>query len=415
MAIHPTEIRTSISPSSAIELNTTSALANYATEAGARFRRGASQSHSGTNGDLSDSPDHQSRWGGLPNGSQRCPDMPTSLGYQLPDSSISLSPRSSLSSLESWERDSGRVLRRFSRSSSDCKLVKLKRKRVDHPHARCEMGACCESNPLGIYNHVTVTTTPCQVPATRWGCYMNNKEPVNTRHAYYPPPLPQAHPPAQHRPESDRRRLAEEGSKGMLKGATWESNENGEENFQRGNSPLQRPHEKPDSAPDWWRTYPCDRGNSEKQFIWNISTNLGMGLLLKSATCKARSTASYYPFGLYALSSNYANGLGIGKVELEEVNPHLRGGRVENHLGKTTPRSPDRDSNLDLPVLSSRAQHDKRVSQLRHRGGSLQLLTPGGWIKYHPNSQGCNLHTANYEFVHISELRLGSSWLDSKM
>nr|CAD7407954.1 unnamed protein product [Timema cristinae] len=60
---------------------------------------------------------------------------------------------------------------------------------------------------------------------------------------------------------------------------------------------------------------------------------------------------------------------GIGKVELEEVNPHLRGGRVENHLGKTTPSSPDRDSNLDLPVLSSRAQHVKCVSQLRHRGG----------------------------------------------
>nr|CAD7573186.1 unnamed protein product [Timema californicum] len=49
-----------------------------------------------------------------------------------------------------------------------------------------------------------------------------------------------------------------------------------------------------------------------------------------------------------------------------EVNPHLRGGRVESHLGKTTPSSPDRDSNLDLPVLNSRAQHDKRVSQLRH-------------------------------------------------
>nr|CAD7408414.1 unnamed protein product [Timema poppensis] len=28
-------------------------------------------------------------------------------------------------------------------------------------------------------------------------------------------------------------------------------------------------------------------------------------------------------------------------------------------------------SNLDLPVLSSRAQHDKCVSQLRHRGGEL--------------------------------------------
>nr|CAD7424356.1 unnamed protein product [Timema monikensis] len=60
---------------------------------------------------------------------------------------------------------------------------------------------------------------------------------------------------------------------------------------------------------------------------------------------------------------------GIGKVELEKVNLHLRGGRVENQLGKITPSSPDRDSNLDLSVLSSRAQHDKRVSQLRHRGG----------------------------------------------
>nr|CAD7428361.1 unnamed protein product [Timema monikensis] len=60
----------------------------------------------------------------------------------------------------------------------------------------------------------------------------------------------------------------------------------------------------------------------------------------------------------------------IGKVELEEVSPHLRRGRVENHLGKTTPSSLDRDSNLDLPVLSSRAQHDLRVSQQRHRGGA---------------------------------------------
>nr|CAD7574537.1 unnamed protein product [Timema californicum] len=52
------------------------------------------------------------------------------------------------------------------------------------------------------------------------------------------------------------------------------------------------------------------------------------------------STASYYPFGLHALSTNYANELGIGKVELKEVNPHLRGGRVENHVGKTTPVHP---------------------------------------------------------------------------
>nr|CAD7453854.1 unnamed protein product [Timema tahoe] len=46
-----------------------------------------------------------------------------------------------------------------------------------------------------------------------------------------------------------------------------------------------------------------------------------------------------------------------GRLNLEEVNPILRGGRVENHLGKTTPSSPDRDSSLDLPVLDSPAQH----------------------------------------------------------
>nr|CAD7406875.1 unnamed protein product [Timema cristinae] len=43
----------------------------------------------------------------------------------------------------------------------------------------------------------------------------------------------------------------------------------------------------------------------------------------------------------------------------QEVNPPLRGGRGENHLGKPTPSSPYQYSNFDLPVLSSRAQHDK--------------------------------------------------------
>nr|CAD7260835.1 unnamed protein product [Timema shepardi] len=56
--------------------------------------------------------------------------------------------------------------------------------------------------------------------------------------------------------------------------------------------------------------------------------------------CIRPNTTSYYQFGLYALSTNYSNGLGIGKVELEEVHPHLRGRRVENHLGKTNPVHP---------------------------------------------------------------------------
>nr|CAD7263838.1 unnamed protein product [Timema shepardi] len=67
-----------------------------------------------------------------------------------------------------------------------------------------------------------------------------------------------------------------------------------------------------------------------------------------------------------------------------EVNPHLRGGRVENHLGKTTPSPPDQDSNLDLPVLSSRAQHDQRVSQTITRGGPRsQIAIPAqGMIEF---------------------------------
>nr|CAD7454103.1 unnamed protein product [Timema tahoe] len=44
-------------------------------------------------------------------------------------------------------------------------------------------------------------------------------------------------------------------------------------------------------------------------------------------------------------------------VKSFEVNLHLRGGRVENHLGKTTKSSPDQDLNLDLSVLGSQAQH----------------------------------------------------------
>ncbi|CAG2058661.1 unnamed protein product, partial [Timema podura] len=66
--------------------------------------------------------------------------------------------------------------------------------------------------------------------------------------------------------------------------------------------------------------------------------------------------------------------LELGRLNLEEVTPHLRGRRVENHPGKTTSSSPNRDSNLDLLVLGGLAQHDWRVSQLRHRGGSQNTL-----------------------------------------
>nr|CAD7393100.1 unnamed protein product [Timema cristinae] len=109
------------------------------------------------------------------------------------------------------------------------------------------------------------------------------------------------------------------------------------------------------------------RGGSS---AWKMYLSLVLDKEWEITSVTHNNTASYYPFRLHALSTNYTNGLGIGKVELEEVNSHLRGGRVENHLGKPSPSSPDQDSNLDLPVLSSRAQHDKRISQLRHQGRS---------------------------------------------
>nr|CAD7408416.1 unnamed protein product [Timema poppensis] len=111
---------------------------------------------------------------------------------------------------------------------------------------------------------------------------------------------------------------------------------------------------------------------------------LNVYCIVQGTVVRESGSASYYPFGLYASSTNYSNGLGIRKVELEEVNPHLRGGRVENRLGKTTPSSPvprfeprsprpqqssstrqarkpttpsrpDRDSNLDIPVIGGLA------------------------------------------------------------
>nr|CAD7398236.1 unnamed protein product [Timema poppensis] len=45
-------------------------------------------------------------------------------------------------------------------------------------------------------------------------------------------------------------------------------------------------------------------------------------------------------------------------VSAKEVNPNFREGRVEKPLRKNHPSSSERDSNLDLPVLGSLAQHE---------------------------------------------------------
>nr|CAD7264071.1 unnamed protein product [Timema shepardi] len=50
-----------------------------------------------------------------------------------------------------------------------------------------------------------------------------------------------------------------------------------------------------------------------------------------------------------------------GRLNLEEGDPHLCEGRVENYLGKTTPSSSDQDLNRYLPVLDILAQHETSV------------------------------------------------------
>nr|CAD7570965.1 unnamed protein product [Timema californicum] len=69
----------------------------------------------------------------------------------------------------------------------------------------------------------------------------------------------------------------------------------------------------------------------------------GMKSCLKICQCSANGAIEHcQPMPCYPLNSCLIGNrkIGIGKVELEEVNPHLRGGRVENHLVKTTPVHP---------------------------------------------------------------------------
>ncbi|CAG2061652.1 unnamed protein product [Timema podura] len=51
-------------------------------------------------------------------------------------------------------------------------------------------------------------------------------------------------------------------------------------------------------------------------------------------------------------------GYGLGRLNIKEVNPHLRRGIAEKQSGKTTLGTSEQDSKLDLPVLSSLAQHE---------------------------------------------------------
>nr|CAD7441901.1 unnamed protein product [Timema bartmani] len=90
-------------------------------------------------------------------------------------------------------------------------------------------------------------------------------------------------------------------------------------------------------------------------------------LLLRKCAPSVRASRAHHVLltaRVIRLSTNYANGLGIGKVEYRGSEPAFAWRESGKPFRKTTPSSPDRDMNLDLPVLGSRAQHDKRELML---------------------------------------------------
>nr|CAD7596565.1 unnamed protein product [Timema genevievae] len=92
-------------------------------------------------------------------------------------------------------------------------------------------------------------------------------------------------------------------------------------------------------------------------FAQNKQCNAGTEIFQQYANARPISPPHLIQYSIQMICKYYKP-KELGGLNLEEVNPHLRGGRVENHLGKTTPSSPDQDLNLDLPVLGGRAQHD---------------------------------------------------------
>nr|CAD7572921.1 unnamed protein product [Timema californicum] len=81
-------------------------------------------------------------------------------------------------------------------------------------------------------------------------------------------------------------------------------------------------------------------------------------------------------------------------VELEEVNPNLRGGRVENHLGKTTPVHPTEirtsispSSAVDqLNTTNALANYATEAGVQSNKGVTPWTVCPLNWVIYELNA-----------------------------
>nr|CAD7440679.1 unnamed protein product [Timema bartmani] len=85
--------------------------------------------------------------------------------------------------------------------------------------------------------------------------------------------------------------------------------------------------------------------------------------------------------------------------EVREVYPYLRRGRVEKHLGKTSLSTPDRDSNLDLPVFgnlvhSESSTLDHAATEASYATLRLEFSTRGALTVW-PASSSCGMKAGN--------------------
>nr|CAD7588778.1 unnamed protein product [Timema genevievae] len=83
-------------------------------------------------------------------------------------------------------------------------------------------------------------------------------------------------------------------------------------------------------------TDPCHQHTT--RHCRDVMVTYGGNLLVASPSVDM-TTYYIFPCFMRICHANTPN-IGIGNGNIEEVNPHLNGGRVENHLGKTTPVHP---------------------------------------------------------------------------
>nr|CAD7432967.1 unnamed protein product [Timema monikensis] len=78
---------------------------------------------------------------------------------------------------------------------------------------------------------------------------------------------------------------------------------------------------------------------------------------------------------LYTHVKTYASELGMKKLNLQEVYPHLSEARVKTHFGKNILSTLDRDSNPNLPAICNIVQHERYPLTMQPPKQCFQVIT----------------------------------------